>query len=61
MTTLLALTLLALAALATTWTAVRRRNVLGDVERFQHARRLTTSWSADGSVAPQPRTEDEPS
>jgi hypothetical protein len=59
-TTLIALTLLALAALATTWSAVRRRNVLADVERFQHARRLTTSWSADGSTAPQQHPQDDP-
>jgi hypothetical protein len=55
--TLLALTALALVALALTWTSVRRRNVLGDVERFQHARHLTTSWA--GETPPQ-RDEDDP-
>lgn len=47
MQTILALTLLLLVAAALAVPMLRKRNVLAEVDRFQHARSLTTSWSDD--------------
>jgi hypothetical protein len=45
-TTLLVLLVLAVATAGLALPVLRRRNVLGEVDRFEHARSLTTSWSS---------------
>ncbi|MDP3714205.1 MAG: hypothetical protein Q8R60_17160 [Mycobacteriales bacterium] len=47
MQTIFVLTLLLVVAAALAVPMIRKRNVLGEVDRFQHARSLTTSWSDD--------------
>ena len=47
MTAFLALSVLLVVAAALAVPMIRKRNVLGEVDRFQHARSLTTSWSDD--------------
>lgn len=62
MPTLFVLFMLVLVALALAVPMIRKRNVLGEVDRFQHARSLTTSWSSpsQGDVPQQkPPTHDE--
>lgn len=53
MSTFLALSFLAVVALALAVPMIRKRNVLGQVDRFQHARSLTTAWSSQPPVEPQ--------
>lgn len=57
MQTIVVLTLLLVVAAALAVPMLRKRNVLGEVDRFQHARSLTTSWSDDPPVQ-RPATEE---
>lgn len=45
-----AIALLAVVALLVAVARLRRRDLVDEVERFRHARSLTTSWSTQGPV-----------
>lgn len=47
---LYALILLAVVAVALALLRVRRRDVVDEVDRFRHARTLTTTWSSEGQT-----------